>query len=131
MTERLAGESGFTGNGAQPAGLRTGPRWRRHGAQAGELMNGREVRSLTLDRLGDLPDPCRGCLFWERDPVHARRAQEQPHLRTPRNRRERLDHRWNASAGSGNNTELYRCAPSPGKLEAICGAGLEWSDHRI
>ena len=39
-------------------------------------MNGREVRSLTLDRLGDLPDPCRGCLFWERDPVHARRAQE-------------------------------------------------------
>jgi GNAT superfamily N-acetyltransferase len=38
-------------------------------------MSGRELLSLTLDRLDDLPDPCRTCLFWELDPVLAHRAQ--------------------------------------------------------
>ncbi|HET7477859.1 MAG TPA: GNAT family N-acetyltransferase [Dermatophilaceae bacterium] len=35
------------------------------------MSNGREVRSLTVDRLDDLPDPCRTCLRWELDPVGA------------------------------------------------------------
>jgi GNAT superfamily N-acetyltransferase len=39
-------------------------------------VSGRELLSLTLDRLEDLPDPCRTCLFWELDPVLAQRAQE-------------------------------------------------------
>ena len=29
---------------------------------------GREVLPLTLDRLGDLPDPCRECGYWEQAP---------------------------------------------------------------
>lgn len=29
---------------------------------------GRHVASLTLDTLGGLPDPCRGCVFWEEGP---------------------------------------------------------------
>ena len=32
---------------------------------------GREVFSLTLDRLHDLPAPCRSCIFWELDPALA------------------------------------------------------------
>jgi len=32
---------------------------------------GREVFSLTLDRLQDLPTPCRSCIFWELDPALA------------------------------------------------------------
>lgn len=32
---------------------------------------GREVFSLTLDRLQDLPDPCVSCIFWELDPALA------------------------------------------------------------
>jgi len=32
---------------------------------------GRDVFSLTLDRLRDLPDPCVSCVFWELDPVLA------------------------------------------------------------
>lgn len=32
---------------------------------------GREVFSLTLDRLKDLPDPCLSCIFWELDPALA------------------------------------------------------------
>jgi GNAT superfamily N-acetyltransferase len=40
-------------------------------------MSGRELLSLTLDRLDDLPDPCRTCLFWELDPVLAQRAHDR------------------------------------------------------
>jgi GNAT superfamily N-acetyltransferase len=32
---------------------------------------GREVVSLTLDRLQDLPEPCVSCIFWELDPAVA------------------------------------------------------------
>jgi GNAT superfamily N-acetyltransferase len=32
---------------------------------------GREVLSLTLDRLSDLPEPCVSCIFWELDPALA------------------------------------------------------------
>lgn len=32
---------------------------------------GREVFSLTLDRLQDLPEPCVSCIFWEIDPALA------------------------------------------------------------
>ncbi len=32
---------------------------------------GREVFSLTLDRLPDLPEPCVSCIFWELDPALA------------------------------------------------------------
>jgi GNAT superfamily N-acetyltransferase len=32
---------------------------------------GREVFSLTLDRLHDLPEPCVNCIFWELDPALA------------------------------------------------------------
>lgn len=32
---------------------------------------GREVFSLTLDRLKDLPGPCASCIFWELDPALA------------------------------------------------------------
>lgn len=32
---------------------------------------GREVFSLTLDRLHDLPEPCVDCIFWELDPALA------------------------------------------------------------
>lgn len=32
---------------------------------------GREVFSLTLDRMGDMPEPCVSCIFWEVDPVLA------------------------------------------------------------
>jgi GNAT superfamily N-acetyltransferase len=32
---------------------------------------GREVFSLTLDRLQDLPEPCVSCIFWELDPALA------------------------------------------------------------
>ncbi|MFZ0157706.1 MAG: GNAT family N-acetyltransferase [Kineosporiaceae bacterium] len=37
---------------------------------------GRRVAALTLDTLGDLPDPCRRCVMWELDPVAGRRAGE-------------------------------------------------------
>jgi hypothetical protein len=37
---------------------------------------GRRLAPLTLDTLPDLPDPCRGCIRWELDPVAARRASE-------------------------------------------------------
>jgi GNAT superfamily N-acetyltransferase len=36
----------------------------------------RRVVNLTLDLLGDLPDPCRSCVFWELDPVAGTRAAE-------------------------------------------------------
>jgi GNAT superfamily N-acetyltransferase len=32
---------------------------------------GREVFSLTLDRMKDLPEPCVSCIFWELDPALA------------------------------------------------------------
>ncbi|MHB1474372.1 MAG: GNAT family N-acetyltransferase [Dermatophilaceae bacterium] len=32
---------------------------------------GREVFSLTLDRMQDLPEPCASCIFWELDPALA------------------------------------------------------------
>ena len=32
---------------------------------------GREIFSLTLDRLADLPEPCLSCVFWELDPALA------------------------------------------------------------
>lgn len=35
---------------------------------------GRRVGPLTLDSIDDLPGPCRGCVFWELDPVSADRA---------------------------------------------------------
>ena len=34
----------------------------------------RRLAPLTLDTLADLPDRCRGCVFWELDPVAAERA---------------------------------------------------------
>jgi GNAT superfamily N-acetyltransferase len=34
----------------------------------------RRLAPLTLDTLGDLPDRCRSCVFWELDPVAAERA---------------------------------------------------------
>jgi hypothetical protein len=34
----------------------------------------RRLVSITLDNLGDLPHRCRGCVFWELDPVAAERA---------------------------------------------------------
>lgn len=37
--------------------------------------SGRKIDRLTLDNLGDLPDPCRSCTFWELDPVHRARAE--------------------------------------------------------
>lgn len=40
-------------------------------------MAGREVVSLTLDRVRDLPDRCATCVFWELDPVLAARAIER------------------------------------------------------
>lgn len=36
----------------------------------------RRLSALTLDNLGDIPDPCRKCVVWELDPVAARRAAE-------------------------------------------------------
>ena len=36
----------------------------------------RRVASLTLDNLGDLPSPCRRCVFWELDPVAGQVAAE-------------------------------------------------------
>lgn len=33
--------------------------------------SGREVFSLTLDRIEDLPQPCASCIFWELDPALA------------------------------------------------------------
>lgn len=38
--------------------------------------SGRKVVRLTLDNLDDLPDPCRGCTFWELDPVQRARADD-------------------------------------------------------
>ena len=32
---------------------------------------GREIFSLTLDRVQDLPEPCASCIFWELDPALA------------------------------------------------------------
>jgi GNAT superfamily N-acetyltransferase len=32
---------------------------------------GRQVVSLTLDRIHDVPDPCTSCIFWELDPALA------------------------------------------------------------
>lgn len=37
----------------------------------------RRLVHLTLDNLSDLPSPCRGCVFWELDPVAGQRAVEQ------------------------------------------------------
>jgi GNAT superfamily N-acetyltransferase len=36
----------------------------------------RRIARLTLDNLGDLPEPCRSCVFWELDPVLRERAME-------------------------------------------------------
>lgn len=36
----------------------------------------RRLASLTLDNLDDLPRPCRGCVFWELDPIGGQAAQE-------------------------------------------------------
>lgn len=36
----------------------------------------RRLAPLTLDTLPDVPEPCRGCVAWELDPVAARRAAE-------------------------------------------------------
>lgn len=36
----------------------------------------RRLAALTLDNLGDLPEPCRRCVAWELDAVAARRAGE-------------------------------------------------------
>jgi GNAT superfamily N-acetyltransferase len=36
----------------------------------------RRTQSLTLDRLGDLPEACRHCVFWELDPGSRRLAEE-------------------------------------------------------
>ena len=33
--------------------------------------SGREVFSLTLDRMADLPEPCVSCIFWELNPALA------------------------------------------------------------
>ncbi len=38
-------------------------------------MIARRLAPLTLDSLGDLPDQCRDCVFWELDPVAARAAE--------------------------------------------------------
>lgn len=35
----------------------------------------RRVAQITLDNLGDLPVRCRGCVFWELDPVSADQAR--------------------------------------------------------
>src|SRR6478735_11646539 len=35
----------------------------------------RRLAGLPLDVLGDLPDPCRACVFWELDPVAKARAE--------------------------------------------------------
>ena len=37
---------------------------------------GREVVGITLDNVEDLPSPCRGCAFWELDPVRRNRAEQ-------------------------------------------------------
>lgn len=37
----------------------------------------RKTASLTLDRLADLPAPCRSCLFWELDPVRRARVSAE------------------------------------------------------
>jgi GNAT superfamily N-acetyltransferase len=36
----------------------------------------RRIANITLDNLDDLPVRCRGCVFWELDPLHAERAAE-------------------------------------------------------
>ncbi len=36
----------------------------------------RRLVAITLDNLSDLPSRCRGCVFWELDPVSGRRAVE-------------------------------------------------------
>ena len=36
----------------------------------------RRLVSITLDNLSDLPHRCRGCVFWELDPVNYARAEE-------------------------------------------------------
>ncbi|GAB2928153.1 GNAT family N-acetyltransferase [Streptomyces mayteni] len=36
---------------------------------------GRQLVPLTLDNLADLPAACRGCVFWELDPVSGRSAE--------------------------------------------------------
>ncbi|WP_165984641.1 GNAT family N-acetyltransferase [Streptomyces sp. YIM 98790] len=40
---------------------------------------GRQLVPLTLDNLGDLPDRCRACVFWELDPVSAASAERAGH----------------------------------------------------
>lgn len=37
----------------------------------------RRLASITLDNLDDLPSRCRGCVFWELDPVSRARAEEE------------------------------------------------------
>ncbi|HEV8055809.1 MAG TPA: GNAT family N-acetyltransferase, partial [Nocardioidaceae bacterium] len=36
----------------------------------------RRLASITLDNVDDLPPRCRGCVYWELDPVAGRRAVE-------------------------------------------------------
>jgi GNAT superfamily N-acetyltransferase len=43
---------------------------------AGEVMMTRRLVNVTLDNLDDLPVRCRGCVFWELDPVAGERARE-------------------------------------------------------
>ena len=43
----------------------------------GQPVSGREIRNLTVDRLPDLPDPCRTCVRWELDPVRAGQAERR------------------------------------------------------
>lgn len=39
---------------------------------------GRDVLPVTLDRVGDLPEPCASCLFWELAPALTARGREHP-----------------------------------------------------
>ncbi len=52
---------------------RTAPSWQ---VRLGDDAMSRRVAALTLDTLGDLPDPCRQCVIWELDAVSERRARE-------------------------------------------------------
>jgi hypothetical protein len=56
-----------------PASRPAGPKDNRH--IAGVRVT-RRLANITLDNLDDLPHKCRGCVFWELDPVGHTRAQE-------------------------------------------------------
>jgi len=43
---------------------------------------GRQLFPLTLDNLPDLPQPCRGCVFWELDPVNRDTAEKSGRAET-------------------------------------------------